>query len=122
MKMMELEYQLKIPPGRVQLACQREKMQKDCNSVVLLGDQICIHTQICILHVVHSECKVVHPDAEEDHWGQGQRSVHQIQVDDDIYMRIQIYNPPFSCNIDNPVGRVFLEMSAPSGHFLKDQQ
>lgn len=45
-----------------------------------------------------------------------------IQVDDDIYMRNQIYNPLFSCNIDILVGRVYLEMSAPSGYCLKDQQ
>lgn len=48
--------------------------------------------------------------------------MYPILVDGDIYMRIQICNPLFSCNIGIQVGQVFLEISAPSGYCLKDQQ
>lgn len=56
MKMMEQVYPQKIPQGREQLAYQPEMMRMDCNSVFPLGDQICMWGQICIFHVVHSEC------------------------------------------------------------------
>lgn len=49
-------------------------------------------------------------------------SLHSILVDDDIYMKTQIYSLLFSCNNDIQVGQVFLEMHVPSDYYLKDQQ
>lgn len=49
-------------------------------------------------------------------------SLHSILVDDDIYMKNQIYNLLFSCNNDTQVGQVFLGMHVPSDYYLKDQQ
>lgn len=48
--------------------------------------------------------------------------MHSSPVDDGIYMRIHIYSPLFSCNAGIQVARVFLEMIAPSGHWLKGQE
>lgn len=47
--------------------------------------------------------------------------VQSIQVDDDIYMMDQIYTPQFSDNTDILVDQVFLDMSVPSDHCLKDR-
>ena len=62
MRMMGPECQLKIPLDRVQLACQQEKMQMDCNSVFPLDGRICMQAQTCIVHVVYSGYKLAHPD------------------------------------------------------------
>lgn len=62
-------------------------------------------------------------DVMEDLWDWGWHPFSAIWVleDDDIYKRIQIYNPQFSYNIDILVDQVSLETDAPSGYYLKDQ-
>lgn len=74
MRMMGLAYQLRIQLDRAQLAYQKEKTLMDYN-LFLLDGRICMLAQTCILHVVHSECKVEHPDFQITHQLTGKNSL-----------------------------------------------
>lgn len=58
---MEPKYQQKIQQGNAQQAYQQEKMPRDY-SLFPVDGQTCNKVQICTLHFVSSESKLLHPN------------------------------------------------------------